>query len=149
MIVAFCSACSRFRWESFDKTRAPIAAVKAWAAEKAKPIDQILLEQRALTAETHALVAALMQRHLEIHENDAVKVLAALSSVGSVWKELAEIADVDVQATVDHAPKDLAKDTEPTIRLKGAAFSGSFGRMPRDWESFSLPMTRNCSGVLR
>jgi hypothetical protein len=46
-------------------------------------VGQILLEQRALRVDTHALLEALVQKHLEMHGGDAQKSLASLSSVGS------------------------------------------------------------------
>jgi hypothetical protein len=44
-----------------------IAAMNAWVQDKSKAIEQILLEQKALTADTHALVAALVEKHLSLH----------------------------------------------------------------------------------
>jgi hypothetical protein len=67
-----------------------IKAMNAWVLEKTKPLGQILLEQGALQPEDRALLDTMVRRHLELHGNDAEKSLAALSSVGSVRKELSK-----------------------------------------------------------
>jgi tetratricopeptide (TPR) repeat protein/serine/threonine protein kinase len=88
----------------FIRRDALIVAMNAWVLEKSKPLGLILLEQNALTADTHALLEALVQKHLALHDNDAEKSLAAVSSVGSVRKDLEEIADGDVQASIVFLP---------------------------------------------
>src|SRR5580704_9477714 len=77
----------------FIRRDALIAAMHAWVLAKAKPLGQILLDQKALTADTHALLEALVQKHLALHGNDTEKSLAAFSSVGSVRNDLKQIAD--------------------------------------------------------
>jgi hypothetical protein len=79
-----------------------IVAMNVWVLEKSKPLGQILLQQKVLTADTHALLEALVQKHLALHGNDAEKSLAAVSSVGSIRKDLEQIADPDVQASLVH-----------------------------------------------
>src|SRR5213078_4585621 len=84
----------------FISRGALIAGMNAWVLEKTKPLGQILLEQKALTPDTHALLEALVQKHLALHDNDAQKSLAAVSSAGPVRRELQHIADADVQASL-------------------------------------------------
>src|SRR6266516_2683599 len=84
----------------FIRRDALIAAMNAWVLDKKKPLGQILLEQKALTPETHALLEALVQKHLEMHGNDVEKSLAAVSSVGPLRQQLEQIADADVQASL-------------------------------------------------
>jgi serine/threonine protein kinase len=79
-----------------------IAAMNAWVLEKAKPLGQILLEQGTLQPEDRALLDTMVRRHLELHGNDAEKSLAALSSIGSVRKELEQVGDPEVQASLVH-----------------------------------------------
>src|SRR5688572_30329701 len=89
-----------------------VKAMNAWVLEKSRPLGELLLEQRSLTADTHALLDALGQKHRSLHGNDAQKSLASVSSVGSLRKDLENIADPDVQAslvTVGAAP---AKDDD-------------------------------------
>src|SRR6266481_5320053 len=80
----------------FIRRDALVSAMNAWVLDKKKPLGQILLDQKALTTETHALLDALVQKHLEMHGNDVEKSLAAISSVGPVRKQLEQIADPDV-----------------------------------------------------
>src|ERR1700722_892859 len=55
-----------------------IAAMNAWVLEKSKTLGHILLEQEALAPDTHALLEALVQKHLALHGNDAEKSLATV-----------------------------------------------------------------------
>src|SRR5207302_284398 len=81
-----------------------VRGMNAWVLDKAKPLGRILLEQGALTEDTHALLDALVHKHLELHGGDAEKSLASISSVGSARDELQRIADADVQASLAHVP---------------------------------------------
>src|ERR1700722_15180173 len=78
-------------------TRAQLlAAFNTWVEDKTKVLGVLLLEQKALRAEQHVLLEALVAEHLRQHDGDADKSLAALSSVGSARRDLASIADPDV-----------------------------------------------------
>ena len=83
-----------------------IGAMHAWVLEKSKPLGQILLDRKALTPDTHALLEALVHKHLGMHANDAEKSLAAVSTVGSVRDDLEQIADPDLQASLVHVRAD-------------------------------------------
>ncbi|MFM9969590.1 MAG: tetratricopeptide repeat protein [Burkholderiales bacterium] len=88
----------------FINRDALIAGMHGWILEKSKPLGQILLEQNALRADTRALLEALVQKHLELHGNDAEKSLAAVSSVSSIRNDLENIRDPDVQASLMTLP---------------------------------------------
>jgi serine/threonine protein kinase len=77
-----------------------IVAMNTWVLDKNKALDAILLEQKAITPERHALMQALVVEHLRQHQNDPQLSLAAVSSVASVKKDLAKIADQDVEASL-------------------------------------------------
>src|SRR5260370_40573111 len=77
----------------FISRDALIAAMSAWVLDKAKPLGQILVEQGALRGDAHTLLEALVQKHLELHDNDPSKSLASVSSIDSVRQRLQEIAD--------------------------------------------------------
>src|ERR1700688_4660972 len=79
-----------------------IAAMHAWVQEKHKPLGQILVEQKALTHDTHALLEALVKKHLALHSDDAEKSLASVGSVSSVRRNLAAITDQDIQESLGH-----------------------------------------------
>jgi serine/threonine-protein kinase len=109
----------------FIRRDALIKAMNAWVLEKNKSLGLILLEQKALTADTHALLEALVQKHLALHDNDAEKSLAAVSSVGSLRKDLENIADADVQASLGHVAADPYATVAPsvgTLTSKGLRF---------------------------
>jgi serine/threonine protein kinase len=84
-----------------------ILAMNAWVLNKGRPLGAHLIDGGALAADTHALIEALVGKHIEQHGGRVEQSLAALSSVEPVRQELAAIADADVQAT-------LARVSAPT-----------------------------------
>jgi tetratricopeptide (TPR) repeat protein/tRNA A-37 threonylcarbamoyl transferase component Bud32 len=97
----------------FVSREALIRAMNAWVLEKAKPLGQVLREQAALDADTHALLEALVQRHLALHGNDPERSLAAVSSLGSVREQLEQIPDPDLQASLAHASRTRSTEDDP------------------------------------
>ena len=101
----------------FIRLDALITAMNTWVLDKQKPLGQILLEQKSLTVEMHALLEALVHKHLEVHGNDVERSLAAVSSVGPVRQLLEQIADDDVQASLAHVPTTgLREGPAPQLR---------------------------------
>jgi len=84
----------------FIRRDALIKAMNAWVLEKAKGLGQILVEQKALGSDRHALLEALVQEHLKQHGNNPEQSLAAVSSAGLVREELKQIADPDLHASL-------------------------------------------------
>jgi serine/threonine protein kinase len=76
-----------------------IRALHAWVPHKERPLGEILLEQQALTGERHALLQALVQKHLQLHGDDPAKSLAPFGQT-LLSLELEQIADPDLQATL-------------------------------------------------
>jgi serine/threonine protein kinase len=86
-----------------------IAAMHAWVLDKAKPLGQILVERGALDNDNRAWLEAGVERHLARHGQDPQQSLAAVSSIRSARRDLEQIADPDVQASLLHvsaAPTD-------------------------------------------
>jgi formylglycine-generating enzyme required for sulfatase activity/tRNA A-37 threonylcarbamoyl transferase component Bud32 len=83
----------------FVSRDALIASMNAWVLDKAKPLGQVLREQGKLTEDEHALLEALVRKHLEKHGNDPERSLAALGPVGL---DLRQVADPGVQASLAH-----------------------------------------------
>jgi hypothetical protein len=77
-----------------------VQAMNAWILDKAEPLGQILVEHGALQLEKRDLLETLVQAHLEMHGGDAEHSLAAVSATGSARKELEQIADPDLQASL-------------------------------------------------
>jgi hypothetical protein len=93
-----------------------IAAMNAWVLCKTRPLEETLREQGALHDDTHALLEAIVRKHLEMHGHDAEKSLAAVSSLGSVREELKQIADPELQVSLAHvSAAPAAEDSYATV----------------------------------
>jgi serine/threonine protein kinase/tetratricopeptide (TPR) repeat protein len=86
----------------FISRDALLSALRAWARDKDRPLGQVLVDQGQLLPEVRQLLEAMVDKHIQVHQGDAQRSLAAVASVTSLLQELQQIADVDVQATVDH-----------------------------------------------
>jgi hypothetical protein len=84
----------------FVRKDALIAGMNAWVLAKDRPLGDILADQGALKPGHRTLLEALVQAHLAQHGNDPQKSLAAVSSLGSARRDLEQIADPDVQASL-------------------------------------------------
>ncbi len=86
----------------FISRDALVTAMQAWVLEKSKPLGEILVAQGAMAADARVLLEPLVQKHVEMHDNDPQKSLASIGSASSARRELAQIADSDVQASLAH-----------------------------------------------
>jgi serine/threonine protein kinase len=84
----------------FISRDALIKAMHAWVLEKSQTLGAILIAHGSLSRERHELLEALVVEHLKQHNNDPQQSLAAVSSIGSVKKDLEQIGDADVQASI-------------------------------------------------
>src|SRR5438876_5608834 len=84
----------------FISRDALIAAMHAWVLDKGKPIGEILVEQKAMRAEQHVALSVLVGVHVECHEGDPEKSLAALAVPAPLREELHSLCDADVQASL-------------------------------------------------
>jgi hypothetical protein len=84
----------------FISRDALIAAMHAWVLYKQKPLGQILLEQGALAPGTQVVLDALVKKHLELHRGDPEQSLAAVGLPGAMQRDLAQLADPDVKASL-------------------------------------------------
>jgi WD40 repeat protein/serine/threonine protein kinase len=81
-----------------------IVAMHAWVLDKGKPLGQILVEQCGLEPAKRDLLESLVVAHLQMHEGDAEKSLAALGVPAPVGKELRSPCDGDVDASLARLP---------------------------------------------
>jgi serine/threonine protein kinase len=81
-----------------------VRAMNAWVLDKGQTLGQVLIAQERLAEDEHALLEALVQKHLQKHGNDPQQSLAAVSSAGPAHRELEQITDPDVQASLAHLP---------------------------------------------
>jgi serine/threonine-protein kinase len=105
-----------------------IAAMHAWVLEKSKPLGQVLREQGSLREDEHALLEALVEKHLQRHGNDAEKSLVALSSVGSVASELRQIGDPVLQASLANVSAARPNDDSLATRVVSMGTPTSSGQ---------------------
>ena len=118
----------------FISRDALINAMHAWVQRKQTPMGQILLEQNALTPDTHALLDAMVNKHLQMHGNDVERSLAAISSLAApVRKQFEQLADADVQASLVHIARDRLSE-EPT----GATVSFGAGKLSAEGLRFRI-----------
>jgi serine/threonine-protein kinase len=93
-----------------------IAALHAWVLDKAKPLGRILLDQMRLTTEEHDLIEALVRKHLDKHDGDPHRSLAAIQLPGPAHIDLQQIADADLSVSLARIPFaiPIEADPEPT-----------------------------------
>jgi serine/threonine-protein kinase len=77
-----------------------VAAFRAWALEKARPLAEHLVARGDLDGEQRAAIEALVGLHLKKHGSDPVKSLASISAGRSTRESLARIADPEIDATL-------------------------------------------------
>ncbi len=110
------------RQMDFISRDALTAAMNVWVLEKKQPLGQILLEQKAFTAETRSLLEAVVQRHLALHGNDVEKSLAAASTVGAVGEEFQRSTDASLNSSLANVTKTLpTTDVGATVGYAPAA----------------------------
>jgi serine/threonine-protein kinase len=83
----------------FVSRDALVAAMNAWVCHKTTPLGQILLEQGALGSDTHGLLEALVDRHVQMH-GAANRSLAALRSIAALGDDLRHLADPELGASL-------------------------------------------------
>jgi eukaryotic-like serine/threonine-protein kinase len=77
-----------------------IAAMNAWVLNKQSPLGQILVDHGALGVDAKAVLDALVDKHLELHQNDPQQSLAAIHVPRVLHQDLERLADPDVHATL-------------------------------------------------
>jgi len=77
-----------------------LAAFNAWVADKSQSLGQLLLDRGALSPARHALLAELVQEHLDQHDQDPERSLAVLTIVRSVRDQLQDLPDLELQANL-------------------------------------------------
>jgi serine/threonine protein kinase len=114
-----------------------IAGMNAWVLDKAKSLGDVLRGQRVLDDDTHALLDALVRKHLSRHRDDPAVSLAALSSLGPAGDDLQQIADPELQASLAAACQ-AYPDGTLSMRVGIGAASGARFRVLRPHARGSL-----------
>lgn len=79
-----------------------IAAMKGWVFDKKRSLGEILVSQKALDREHCILLDALVTQHIARHDNQPEKSLTAVRGYDEVRRDLADIADEEVQKSLGH-----------------------------------------------
>ena len=77
-----------------------VAAFQAWTRDKARSLADHLQARGNLTADKRALLDALAEVHLEAHDGDVEKSLAAVPANRSTRAGLAELGEPEIEATL-------------------------------------------------
>lgn len=72
-----------------------LKAFSTWIADKSKTLDQILVEQGAISEEDRQLFSRLVEKHSAKFGGDARQSLCNLSELGSIRAELENLAASD------------------------------------------------------
>jgi tetratricopeptide (TPR) repeat protein/tRNA A-37 threonylcarbamoyl transferase component Bud32 len=111
----------------FISKEALIAGLHAWVLAKHKSLGQILREHGALERGDHAVLEAVVRKHLQRHDDDPLRSMAGLPTPKEVRQELSGIADEDVQATVDRMVPTPEGDPDATDCEPPSAGAGAAG----------------------
>jgi serine/threonine protein kinase/tetratricopeptide (TPR) repeat protein len=107
-----------------------LAAMQAWLFDKAKPLADILRDQGALDEQRGVLLDALVHHHVKQHGGDPQQSLQAVSSASSVRRDLEQLPDPDLQASIvllrqakgDDDPNTIVSHTAGTSTSDGTRF---------------------------
>ncbi len=117
----------------FISRDALIAALNSWVLEKSRSLGQIMVDQSVLSNADRAMLEAVVERHLQLHEGDIEKSIASLASLRDFDRELQQIADVDVQASLQQFS--VARSGEVDL---GSTVSFSAGRTTSEGNRFHI-----------
>ena len=84
---------------NFIDRDALISAMNGWVLDKDRPLGQILIDHKALSGTHGALLDALVEEHLKLHDGDPEKSLAALEPGRATHERLVRIGDAENQAS--------------------------------------------------
>ena len=114
-----------------------VRGMNAWLLDKAKPLGRILMEQKALDPDAHALLDALVRKRLEKHGGDAERSLAALSSGARAADALKDINDPDLHQSIARLGRPIPppvapvapRDARPRFRILRPHAREALGRV--------------------
>ena len=90
---------------NFIDRDALLAAFTAWVADKARPLGRILLERGAVDAETHALLEALVRKHLRCTAATPRRAWPRSARSARSARTWRRVADPDLQASLARVPR--------------------------------------------
>lgn len=96
-----------------------LAGFNAWALDKRRTLGELFLAQQALTPAQHEVLQALVAMHLQKHDGDTDRSLAALSA-SPAKSALQSVADAEVRTSVA-ALADPGSDPRETLSYVGVS----------------------------
>ena len=91
-----------------------VGAIRDWSSRETLNLGELLLQSGKLSQQNKELLDALAQEHLALHDNNAAKSLATLSTLGSLSEELKTLGAEDVNATLAHLPSTATRTPNPS-----------------------------------
>ena len=93
------------------------AACRAWAADKSKPLSELLVARGWLTARDCEFVESLVERKLAKHQHDARVTLNSVVR-GDVCDAIKEVDDADIQHSLSSWPSSGPVLVETLIQIE-------------------------------
>lgn len=90
-----------------------IGAMREWVDDKSKPLDGLLEAQGFIDEQTRKLLVALVDRHIQLHENQVDKSIASIGLASRVCNMLGKLEDDDVNKTLKFVSG--TKDGHPAV----------------------------------
>jgi serine/threonine-protein kinase len=113
-----------------------ISAMNAWVLDKAQPLGLILVEQQTLRPDQHAALEVLVNLHLERHQGDGEKSLAAAPD--DVKRSLAALDDPDIERSLASLPE-----------LEKAVLGTTVDQFPETCRRYTLTRLHATGGIGR
>lgn len=82
-----------------------IAGMQAWVFEKELPLEDLLLRQQSISAETCDFIKSIVSKYIELYGGSAAQSLASLSSVDDMVESVKDLVDPDLQASISQLVK--------------------------------------------
>ena len=79
-----------------------VAACKSWAVEKDRGLAEHLAELGAISTEARSAIDALVSVHVQRHDKDPARSLAAIQASGKTIEQLELLGDPELTATLTH-----------------------------------------------
>ncbi len=116
------------------------ASVEAWMLEEFSSLGDVLRRRDAIDAGSMALLERLVQKHLQTHDNDPMKSLAAADLSSSLVDDLRRLNKRPIDATLDEAEDSDRDANEATDVFQP-------GRREDDVEATELHDSSECAGA--
>jgi serine/threonine protein kinase len=83
-----------------------VVAFNEWVREKVKPLEEILLDQKALSPDVVPLLQALVAKHIELHSNSASASLQSLRLIDPLPESIS-LTEPDAQITLSYVARQV------------------------------------------